>query len=263
VPEPGSVAIAFIGHSTFLIRAAATTILIDPVYSQRAGPFGILGPRRVRAPGIAFESLPPIDVVLVSHNHYDHCDLSTLRRLERAFNPQFVTPAGNHRVLRKATLARITELDWWEKGEVAGATVTVTPAQHFSARTPWDRNLALWGGFSIDVSGKRIYFAGDTGYMRQFAEIRERVGHIDAAILPIGAYEPRWFMKPLHMNPAEAVQAYADLGSPMSIASHFGTFRLTAEAIDDPISDLAHALAERGIARDRFRVLDAGGSIVL
>ena len=261
--RPGEVAITFIGHSTFLIHSHGVNILIDPVYSEHAGPFGRLGPRRVRKPGVAFGDLPPIGLVLLSHNHYDHCDLPTLRRLKRVFDPVFITPLGNARLLAKTGTRRIDELDWWESANAAGISVTVTPSQHFSARTPWDRNRALWGGFAFDVAGRRIYFAGDSGYMPHFGEIRRRVGAIDAAILPIGAYEPRWFMKPLHMNPAEAVQACIDLGSPFSIASHFGTFRLTAEGIDEPVADLGRALVERGIARDRFRVLEVGESISL
>jgi L-ascorbate metabolism protein UlaG (beta-lactamase superfamily) len=225
--------VTFVGHSTFLIQAAGVTLLVDPVFSDRAGPFGLLGPRRVRRPGIALADLPSVDVILVSHNHYDHCDLATLRALKRSFDPQFVTPAGNVRTLRKTGSSRAIELDWWDSATVAGVTVTVTPAQHFSARTPWDRNRALWGGFSIHIGGRHVYFAGDTGYMRHFRAIRERIGAIDLAILPIGAYEPRWFMQSLHMNPADAVQAHTDLGSPLAIASHFGTFRLTAEGIDD------------------------------
>jgi L-ascorbate metabolism protein UlaG (beta-lactamase superfamily) len=257
------VIITFIGHSTFLIQSQAANIIIDPVYSDRAGPFGRIGPRRVRWPGVAFADLPPIGIVLLSHNHYDHCDVPTLRALKQRFDPVFITPLGNARVLRKTGTSRIEELDWWDHITVASVITTVTPSQHFSARTPWDRNLALWGGFAVDVAGKRVYFAGDTGYVTYFSEIRRRVGAIDVALLPIGAYEPRWFMKPLHMNPAEAVQAHIDLGSPLSIASHFGTFRLTAEGIDEPITDLAQALSERNVAPDRFRVLDTGESISL
>jgi L-ascorbate metabolism protein UlaG (beta-lactamase superfamily) len=259
--RPHEVAVTFIGHSTFLIQSQGIAILVDPVYSDRAGPFGLLGPRRVRLPGIAFGDLPRITAVLLSHNHYDHCDLPTLRKLRSVCDPVFVTPLGNSRVLNKTGTRRIEELDWWETAEVGGVKVTVTPSQHFSARTPWDRNRALWGGFALDLAGKRVYFAGDTGYMPLFGEIRRRVGVIDVALLPIGAYEPRWFMKPLHMNPGEAAQAFLDLGSPLSIASHFGTFRLTAEGIDDPVTDLAAALDQHGIDPDRFRVLEVGESI--
>jgi L-ascorbate metabolism protein UlaG (beta-lactamase superfamily) len=257
------VVITFVGHSTFLVQSETANILIDPVYSDRAGPFGRLGPRRVRQPGVAFNDLPQIAIVLLSHNHYDHCDLATLRAMKRRFDPVFITPVGNSRILRKTGTRRIEELDWWEQVTVASVSATVTPSQHFSARTPWDRNRALWGGFAFDVAGKRVYFAGDTGYMPHFGEIRRRVGAIGAAILPIGAYEPRWFMKPLHMNPAEAVQACIDLGSPFSIASHFGTFRLTAEGIDEPVSDLRRALSERGIPPDRFQVPEVGESVVV
>lgn len=258
MPENDDVAITFIGHSTFLVQSRDVRILIDPVYSDYAGPFGRLGPRRVRKPGMAFGDLPQIDLVLLSHNHYDHCDLPTHRRLVRRDDPSYITPLGNARVLNKAGATKIEERDWWESAEAKGVRVTITPAQHFSARTPWDRNRALWGGFVFDVAGARIYFAGDSAYMSRFEEIRERCGPIHVALLPIGAYEPRWFMKPVHMNPAEAVRAHVDLGSPLSVAMHFGTFRLTTEAIDAPITDLHAALDERGISHDRFRVLEVG-----
>jgi L-ascorbate metabolism protein UlaG (beta-lactamase superfamily) len=257
IPGAGEVAVTFIGHATFLMQSPDATVLVDPVYARRAGPFPFVGPVRVRAPGVRFEDLPPISTVLQTHNHYDHCDLRALRRLERSFHPKFVTPLGNARLLRSAGATRIVELDWWE----TDGAVTVTPAQHFSARTPFDRNRALWGGFLIEIGGRRILHAGDSGYGPHFREIGARLAPIDLALLPIGAYEPRWFMKDIHMNPAEAVQAHLDLGATRSIAMHFGTFQLTPEGIDEPIRELAKALRERGVPPERFRVVEVGHSI--
>jgi L-ascorbate metabolism protein UlaG (beta-lactamase superfamily) len=237
-------------------------LLTDPIYSWRAGPFNVSGPRRVRAPGVRFEDLPPVSTVLLSHNHYDHCDLRTLRKLAQAFDPTVVTPLGNTRVLRSAGIRRVEELGWWQASETTPG-VTLTPARHFSARTPFDRNRALWGGFVLDTRGMRIYFAGDTAYTDVFSEIPRRLGPVDLALLPIGAYEPRWFMHVVHMNPAEAVQAHLDLGGPESLGMHFGTFQMTAEGIDEPLRELEAARATRGVAPERFRTLEFGESVRL
>ena len=260
-PAPGEVVVTFIGHATFLIRSAAADVLIDPVYYRRASPLPFAGPRRVRAPGVRFDDLPPISLVLLSHNHYDHCDLGTLRRLDRRFHPRFVTPLANRRLLRSAGIREVEELDWWEAARTAPIPVTVTPAQHFSARGPFDRNRALWGGFLIEIGGYRILHAGDSGYGPHFAEIGRRLAPIDLALLPIGAYEPRWFMKDIHMNPAEAVQAHLDVASRQSIAMHFGTFQLTPEGIDEPVRALEKALRERGVPGERFRAVEVGESV--
>jgi L-ascorbate metabolism protein UlaG (beta-lactamase superfamily) len=252
--------VTFIGHSTFLIQTPAGNLLTDPVYSPCAGPFGVLGPRRVREPAVHFADLPPIAIVLLSHNHYDHCDLPTLRRLRRRFDPMVVTPLGNGALVRSAGIRRVEELDWWEATTACALPITLTPARHFSARTPFDRNRALWSGFVLQVADRRIYFAGDSAYASLFHEVRERLGPLDLALLPIGAYEPRWFMQSVHMNPAEAVQAHLDLGGPESIGMHFGTFQLTAEGIDEPLRALDEAREERGIVPSRFRALEFGDS---
>ena len=262
-PGPDEVVVTFVGHATFLIQAAGTNLLTDPVYAERASPLSSAGPRRVRAPGVRFDDLPPISLVLLSHNHYDHCDLGALQLLERRLNPSIVTPLGNSRLLRSAGIRRVEEIDWWEAATAAPLPITLTPAQHFSARSPFDRNRALWGGFVIEAGGRRILFAGDTGYGPHFREIAARLGPIDLALLPIGAYEPRWFMKDIHMNPAEAVQAHLDLAARQSLAMHFGTFQLTPEGIDEPARELAKALRERGVAAERFRALEAGESVKL
>jgi L-ascorbate metabolism protein UlaG (beta-lactamase superfamily) len=257
------VVVTFIGHSTFLIQTAAGNILTDPMYSDCAGPFNLVGPRRVRQPGVRFEDLPPIALVLLSHNHYDHCDRPTLAKLARRFDPLVVTPLGNGALFRKEGLRRVEALDWWQSSTISPLRVTATPAQHFSARTPFDRNRALWSGFMLEADGATIYFAGDTGYAPLFREVRQRLGAPDLALLPIGAYEPRWFMRIVHMDPNEAVQAHLDLEATHSIAMHFGTFRLTSEGIDAPVRVLEQACQERQVPADRFRVLPFGGSLRL
>jgi L-ascorbate metabolism protein UlaG (beta-lactamase superfamily) len=260
-PNGSNLLVTFIGHSTLLIQTARGNILTDPMYSERAGPFNLFGPRRVREPAVRFDDLPAISLVLLSHNHYDHCDLPTLGMLAQRFDPIVVTPLGNAALVRSAGVRRIVELDWWQQTIAAGFPITLTPARHFSARTPFDRNLALWGGFVFGAGSTRIYFAGDTAYAPFFGDVRARLGPIDLALLPIGAYEPRWFMQAVHMNPAEAVQAHIDLAAAWSIAMHFGTFQLTTEGIDAPLRALADALQARGVAPERFRALDFGDSM--
>lgn len=255
-----SAVVTFIGHSTWLIQTGAGNLITDPMYSLRAGPFNVLGPRRVRAPAVPFDDLPPISVVLLSHNHYDHCDLPTLRRLARRFDPLAVTPVGNARLVKSTGIRHVEERDWWGKVPLPALDITLTPAQHFSARGPFDRNRALWCGFHIDTGGVRLFFAGDTGYGPFFREIRQQLGPTDLALLPIGAYEPRWFMKDIHMNPAEAVQAHLDVEARQSLAMHFGTFQLTPEAIDDPLIALAEARRVRQIPDTTFRTLEWGES---
>jgi L-ascorbate metabolism protein UlaG (beta-lactamase superfamily) len=256
-------AVTFIGHSTFLIQTPFGHVITDPVYAIQAGPFGRFGPRRVRRPAIAFDDLPRISTILLSHNHYDHCDLRTLRALQARFQPHVITPIGNAKLLHSVGITRVEELDWWDESRHSAFRVMTTPAQHFSARTPFDRNRALWGGFVFIAGGVRIFFAGDSGYAPHFRAIRARLGVVDLALLPIGAYEPRWFMKDVHMNPAEAVQACEDLGSPPSLGMHFGTFQLTAEGVDEPLRALERALDARGMSRAALRAPDFGESIFM
>jgi L-ascorbate metabolism protein UlaG (beta-lactamase superfamily) len=253
--------VTLIGHSTFLIQTAAANILTDPMYSMRAGPWNLLGPRRVRRPAVSMDDLPPISLVLLSHNHYDHCDLPTLRLLAKRFDPLVVTLVDNARLVRSAGIRRVEELDWWQPSRDAPLPVTATPAHHFSARGPFDRNRALWGGFVLVAGNRRIYFAGDTAYAKFFADIREHLGPIDLALLPIGAYEPRWFMRAVHMNPEEAVQAHLDLASARSIGMHFGTFQLTLEPIDEPLRALAEARRAHGVSELEFRTIAFGDSV--
>lgn len=263
-PAAGEVALTFIGHVTFLLRIGGATFLTDPVFSDRAGPFGRLGPKRARAPAVPLDDLPPVDAVLLSHNHYDHMDMPSLKRLaQRRGVPQAVSGLGNGPMLRRAGFDAVNELDWWDGIDGPdGTRITFVPAQHWSARGPFDRRKTLWGGFVVEAPGITVYFAGDSGYCPHFREIRERFGTIDVALLPIGAYEPRWFMAPQHMNPAEAVQAHRDLEARRSVAMHFGTFQLTPEAIDAPAEALYLALAEQDLESSHF-VVPAFGETLL
>ncbi len=263
-PLVGAAAVVtFVGHATFLIQTAAGNILTDPMYSQRAGPFNRVGPQRVRQPAVRFDDLPPIAIVLQSHNHYDHLDRRTLRRLAQRFDPLVVTPLGNGRLVRSAGIRRVEELDWFQPARTTSLPITLTPAHHFSARTPFDRNRALWGGFMIQAAAHRIFFAGDSAYTTMFGDIRRRLGPPDLALLPIGAYEPRWFMRSVHMNPAEAVQAHLDLEAKTSVGMHFGTFQLTTEGIDDPLRALAAACDAANVPHQTFRTLEFGESLRL
>ena len=255
--------VTFIGHATFLIQTAAGNILTDPMYSKRAGPFNLIGPGRVRQPAVRFDDLPPISVVLLSHNHYDHCDRPTLGALAERFDPLAITPLANGPLLRSVGFHRVEELDWWQEAKTCALPIVLTPAQHFSARSPFDRNRALWGGFTLTAGGARIYFAGDSAYAPFFRDVRQRLGPIDLALLPIGAYEPRWFMQAMHMNPAEAVQAHLDLEASQSIGMHFGTFQLTLEGIDEPLRALEAACRTNNIPASRFRTMPFGESVRL
>jgi L-ascorbate metabolism protein UlaG (beta-lactamase superfamily) len=258
-------AATWINHSTFLLQTPSANILIDPVFSNRAGPLSRFGPRRVHAPGVAFEALPKIDVVLVSHDHYDHCDVPTLSRLAREHAPVGLTPLGNGPLLRAAGFTRVVELDWWGVHEPrTGLTVTVTPARHWSNRVRGPRNGRLWGGFHLRWADGSAFHAGDTGTDSNFFRtIRERLGAPDLAMLPIGGYEPRWFMAPAHCNPAEAVQIHRDLGSRQSVGMHWGCFRLTDESREAPVAALHRALAEAKVPPSDFRTLSPGESVIV
>src|SRR4051794_29460298 len=261
---PGQVAATFIGHASFLLQLGGRCVLLDPVWSMRASPLSFAGPRRVRAPGHQLEDLPGCDLLLVSHNHYDHLDLPTLRRVRRRWTQPAITGLGNARHLAKAGIRGAAELDWWETTEVAGLRITYVPAQHFSARTPWDRNRSLWGGFVLEAEGRTVYFAGDSGWCPFFAEIGQRFPRIDLALLPIGAYAPRFFMKTQHMDPEEAVMAHRAVRARRSIGMHFGTFAgLTDEAIDEPEARLAAAKAAQGVPEHAFVTLPFGGTLQL
>jgi len=254
--------ISYVGHASFLIQTAGFNMLLDPVWSKRASPFRLVGPRRVNDPGIAFADLPPIDVVLVSHAHYDHLDLATLSRLATGHRPRVITPLGNDTIMRNHDPAIAAEAyDWNDRVDIGpGVAVTPVATRHWSARNLSDRNMSLWASFVIEAPGSRIYFVADSGYGdgRHFRTARERHGPFRLAILPIGAYEPRWFMRDQHMNPAESVQALIDCGAELALGHHYGTFQLTDEAIDAPLVALADALRAAGIQAERFRTLYPG-----
>ena len=254
----------WIGHSTVLLQTRGLNILTDPFLSSRASPVPFAGPRRVRPAALTAKTLPPIDLILLSHNHYDHMDLSTLQRLNERFNPLMIVSTGNKALIESIGCHRVEEMDWWEEIRVNEETwITFAPTQHFSGRGLWDRFASLWGSFMIHTRDKRIYFGADAGYSNHFRDIRQRLGEVDLAFLPIGAYEPRWFMKSMHVNPEEAVLAHQELSAKLSIAIHFGTFQLAAEAIDQPISDLKKALAQAGVDEKHFIVPGEGQTLIL
>jgi L-ascorbate metabolism protein UlaG (beta-lactamase superfamily) len=243
-----------------LIQLDAVNILCDPIWSKRASPFSWIGPKRHRAPGIPFEQLPKIDLVLQSHDHYDHFDVPTLRRIA-PWKPQFAVPLGvASRLLSKriATESQIAELDWWQSAQFSEMIrITSVPARHFSGRGLRDRNKTLWSGYVLETPSGDILFAGDTAYGPHFAEIRARFPNLRLALLPIGAYRPQWFMGPVHISPADAVRAHKELGVSTSIGIHFGTFRLADDGEEEPVADLQRALDQEK-ERLRFWTLEPG-----
>lgn len=250
--------VTFVNHATVLLQIGPYNLLTDPVWSERVSPFKHLGPKRVRAPGLVLSELPPIDVVLLSHNHYDHMDLATLKWLQRRDQPMVVTGLGNAAILQANGISPVRELDWWQTVAYKELKIHFTPAQHFSGRGLRDRDRTLWGGLWVETVAGSTFFAGDTGYGPHFRQIHERLGAPRLALLPIGAYEPRWFMGPVHMNPADAVLAHRDVQAERSLAIHFNTFQLTDEAITQPVQDLHTALRAQGVADAAFVVLQEG-----
>lgn len=253
--------VTWIGHATMLVQTAGCNILTDPFLSARASPVSFVGPKRVRPPALTSQTMPPIDMILLSHNHYDHMDIPALCDIARHHAPVVITPTGNARLVQKASdQLRIIELGWGESTAVNGLSVHLTPALHWSKRAFIGANTALWGAFAVETPGGTIYFAGDTGFGTgaTFAAIRAQFGPPRLSLLPIGAYEPRWFMKPHHMNPEEAVRAHQALASRTSIAMHHGTIQLTDEAMDAPVRDLGEALSRHGVDRGAFLVPDVG-----
>ncbi len=252
--------VTFIGHATTLIQVDGQNILTDPIWSERASPAGFAGPRRYTPPGIAFDDLPRIDIVLISHDHYDHLDLPTLVKLRDQFDPVFVVGLGQAQALHEEGIERTVELDWWQSWAMPnGCKLWGAQAKHWTGRSPISRNRSLWLSFVIDTDGGPVYFAGDTGYGDHFAGARARFGPMRYAFLPIGAYKPRWLTAYQHMDPAEAVQAHLDLGAAASMGVHFGTFELSDDGQFEPVKDLAIAREARGVPESAFRAPEFGG----
>lgn len=252
--------VVWIGHASLLFRHEGVRVLTDPVFSDRASPFSFSGPKRVVPPAYTPEALPEIDILLVSHSHYDHLDMPGLKKLA-ALQPDIrvVVPLGLERYLRKAGFSDVTEIDWWQETDRNGIVITATPVRHWSSRSMFDRNKTLWAGFMIRFAdGYKFYFAGDTGYSDDFAKTRARLGAPNFAAIPIGAYEPREFMRESHCTPEEAVQIFRDLGAGRAVGVHWGTFKLTLEPLAEPPERLRAALRQAGLAENSFRALIHG-----
>jgi N-acyl-phosphatidylethanolamine-hydrolysing phospholipase D len=235
-------------------------ILTDPIFNDRSSPFSFGGVKRLAPPGLKFEDLPPIHVVLISHNHYDHLDEHTIKRLGN--RPKYLLPLGLARWFKKRKLDNLIELDWWQSLSWAGLKFHSVPAQHFSGRTPFDRNKTLWSGWVAEGKKEKIFFAGDTGYSQSFKKIGERFRPIAVSLIPIGAYRPRWFMKPVHVDPPEAVRVHQDTNSRRSIASHWGTFKLSDEPLGEPPVYLKKALKEAGVEENSFLTMKFGETLL-
>ena len=261
--ESANATVTWVGHATVLIQHQGINVLTDPMFSDRASPFPFAGPKRVTRPALALRELPPVDVVVISHNHYDHLDAATVDALGNG--PVYYVPLGLRRWFERRGIdpTRVVEMDWWDQRDHASGErslrVTATPSQHFSGRTLADRNETLWASWSVAWDDFRVWFGGDTGYNdRQFREIGERLGDIDLGIVPIGAYEPRFFMCAVHVNPEEAVRIHQEIGAAASMAIHWGAFFLSAEGLLTPVHALAAARAEAGIPESEFAAFAVG-----
>lgn len=257
-----------IGHSSFLLQVGGLNVLTDPVFAERASPIRWAGPRRRQPPGIAIDALPPIDIVLQSHDHYDHFDDAAVRTIA-ARHPEalWCAPLGLAAPLRARGVQHVAELDWWDNFSHGSAELTCIPAAHFSGRSPFDRDATLWCGWALAVAGRQVYFAGDTGYHPAFAEVGARLGACDLIFLPVGAYEPRWFMRPVHMDPDEAIEAFATLTTPrdrmtvhesVMVGMHWGTFLLTDEPADEPAARTRVGWNARDWPAERLWMLNPG-----
>jgi N-acyl-phosphatidylethanolamine-hydrolysing phospholipase D len=262
-------AVTWIGHATALAQLGGVSLLTDPIFSERASPLSYLGPKRAQAPGVPLDKLPHIDLVLISHNHYDHLDESSVRTLsdQAGGAPLFIVPMGIKAWMGEVGITNVVELEWWQSHRLGDVEIVMTPVQHWSGRGLNDRLATLWGGYAVFAPDLHLYYSGDTGYSKDFADIRDRFaprqtpsfgGGFDVALLPLGAYEPRWFMKDQHVNPAEAVQIHRDLNAKQSIGVHWGTFELTDESLDEPPLELAKVRRAQGLPDEAFVVMAIG-----
>jgi N-acyl-phosphatidylethanolamine-hydrolysing phospholipase D len=269
LPEMMQPAITWVGHATMLVQASGLNVLTDPIFSERASPVQFSGPKRAQPPGIALTDLPRIDVVLISHNHYDHLDFDSVKALSQQTGgaPLFLVPLGIKDWFAKAGITTVKELDWWDNVVEKGVEFNLTPVQHWSARSLGDRSQTLWGGWSVFGADFHWYYSGDTGYSKDFADTQQRFaprqtaalgGGFDIALIAVGAYEPRWFMQDQHLNPAEAVQVRIDLKAKRSVGVHWGTFELTDESLDQPPKELAAARKDQGVSENDFFLLSIG-----
>ena len=275
--QPRASQITWIGHASMLVQAGGLNVLTDPVFSERASPVQFIGHKRAQPPGIALADLPPIDVVLISHNHYDHLDKAAVQEISRqskaaGTSTLFLVPLGLKSWFADLGIDNVTELDWWERRSLRGVEFNFTPVQHWSSRGLGDRSQTLWGGYAVFAPEFQWYFSGDTGYSKDFVDTLARFadrqkpeqgGGFDLALIAVGAYEPRWFMKEQHVNPAEAVQIHKDLHAKRSVGLHWGTFELTDESLDQPPKDLAAAVKAQSLKDDEFTLMAIGETRVL
>ena len=263
--DDGSVRVTFVNHATVLLQFDGLNVLTDPIFAQRVSPFQFVGPKRDRPPGIRFDDLPPIDVLLLSHNHWDHLEIDTVKKICTQHQPKVFCTLGIKAFLEQHGCGNVTEMDWQQMARINSTTnLHCVPAQHFSGRGIFDRNATLWAGYVIasQAVGK-LYFAGDSGYGPHFQSVGEQFGPLQLALIPIGAYKPKWFMSPVHCSPAEAVQIHQDVQSQQSIAIHFGTFPLADDGETEPVNDLQLALAAQHIPTEQFRTLKNGETLVV
>jgi N-acyl-phosphatidylethanolamine-hydrolysing phospholipase D len=259
--------LTWIGHSTFLIQLEGLNLITDPIFTERASPVYFAGPKRITPVGLALEDLPPLDVVLISHNHHDHLNEHSVRAIlarQPQNPPLFVVPAGLGKWFRRRGFPRVAELDWWDSvdsasfASLAGLKIHAVPVQHWSQRTAFFINQSRWLGFIVEGRGGKLFFPGDTGYSRDFVDIHDRFGPMAVALLPIGAYEPEWFMRPMHTNPEEAARIHKDLEAKLSVAMHWGTFALTDEPFDEPPVRFRKAMLDQGAKENEFWIMGHG-----
>ena len=255
-PEDG---VWWLGHASVLLRLSGQYLLTDPVFSRRASPLPFFGPQRKTPPVLIVDTLPHIDALVISHNHYDHLDSATVRHLLRRFPELTVfVPLGLGDWFCRRGAKNILELDWWQSAVFQGITLTAVPAQHWSMRTLWDRNRSLWCGWVCEGADQRFWFSGDTGYTPDLLAIPQRLGQITAAALPAGAYAPRWFMSAHHMDPQSAIKLWQQMGMPLAFPIHWGVFELADESLDEPVQELTQALENEAGINDKFRILKIG-----